>query len=860
MSHMQLSLQPLKPQTMLGGRYRLEREVGRGGMAIVYLARDLKLDRDVAVKVLLGELAFAMGPERFRREINVVSRLSHPHILPIDDYGELDGHLYYVMPFVSGETLHKRLERERQLPLSEAVRIAAEVASALDYAHRNGIVHRDIKPENILLQNGEALVADFGIARAITEGGGAKLTSTGITLGTPAYMSPEQASADPGLDGRSDIYSLGCVLYEMLAGQPPFSGPTAQAIIARHQLDEAPSLSIVRGTIPEEIEDLVMQALAKLPADRFASAGEFATELQKILVTGARPVRTSERRRKSTGRSRGRQSSNRQYLFAGLAAVPVVAAIVWAGIHFGGRAASNTTRIGTDSDPNHIAVTYFEDRTNGGQLRFLADGLTEALIDELSAVKQLKVISRNGVAPYKGKTVPLDSIQRALKVGTVVSGRVQEGGDGVQVTVSLEDASTKEMLGSSKVTRARGDVLSLQEDIAKEVALLLRKQIGREIEGMAARPSTKNAAAWEAFQRARMAFAGADTILAGGDMQAAAQRLAAADSEFAKVEAMDKNWAAPIVSRGWISFRKVTLIGFATGDTPQIDKWLNEAAAHAQRALDISPDDADGHDLRGTARYFRWMYNFPSYAPADQLLADAEADFRAAIKTNPLQATAWNGLSHLLNNKQQISEAKIAAKQAYDSDPYLSDIDKTIWRLFMNSLELNSRTEAENWCNVGRQRIPNNFRFTECKLWLFSLAGQTPTADSIWATYRQFLERTPPNLRKIHELKGGMMVAMGLARAGLPDSARSVASRSRGNPQIDAAFELVKMEAQARAVLASLPGNPRAAEDKAEAIKLMGRFWATNPQLRALAKSDESWWWDSIKDDPKYRTLVGLTP
>jgi serine/threonine-protein kinase len=859
MTHMQLpSLQPLKPQTMLGGRYRLEREVGRGGMAIVYLARDLKLDRDVAVKVLLGELAFAMGPERFRREINVVSRLSHPHILPIDDYGELDGHLYYVMPFISGETLHKRLERERQLPLSEAVRIAAEVASALDYAHRQGIVHRDIKPENILLQNGEALVADFGIARAITEGGGAKLTSTGVTLGTPAYMSPEQASADPGLDGRSDIYSLGCVLYEMLAGQPPFSGPTAQAIIARHQLDEAPSLSIVRGTIPEEIEDLVMQALAKLPADRFASAGEFATELQKILVTGARPVRTSERRRRSTGRAR-QKSSNKRFIIAGAAAVPVVAAIAWAAIHFSGGAASKASRIGGDADPTHIAVTYFEDRTNGGQLRFLAEGLTEALIDELSAVKQLKVISRNGVAPYKGKPVPPDSLQRALKVGTVVSGKVEEGSDGVQVTVSLEDALTKESLGSTTVKRARGDVLSLQEDIAKQVAILLRKQLGQEIQGMAAGPATRNAQAWEAYQRAKMTFAGADTILASGDMQAAGQRLAAADSEFAKVEAMDRKWAAPIVSRGWISFRKVTLIGFATADTPQIDKWLNEAAAHAQRALNIAPDDADAHDVRGTARYFRWMYNFPSYAPPDQLLADAEADFRAAIKTNPLQATAWNGLSHLLNNKQQISEAKIAAKQAYDSDPYLSDIDKTIWRLFINSLELNSRTEAENWCNVGRQRLPSNFRFTECKLWLFSLAGgQKPIVDSIWAAYREFVERSPANVKKINALKGGMLVAMGLARAGLPDSARSVAVRSRGNPQIDAAFELVKMEAQARAVLASEASNPRAAEDKDEAIRLLTRFWATNPQLRALAKSDESWWWDSVKDDPKYKALVGL--
>src|SRR5215218_3480638 len=277
MTHVQL--RPLQPQTLLGGRYRLEREIGRGGMAIVWLAQDLKLSREVAVKVLLGELAFAMGPERFRREIDTVSRLSHPNILPIEDYGEFEGQMYYVMPFISGETM----------------------------------------------------VADFGIARAITDGGGAKLTSTGVTLGTPTYMSPEQAMADPGIDGRSDIYSLGCVLYEMLAGQPPFSGPTAQAIIARHQLDEAPSLSIVRGTIPEEVEDVVMQALAKLPADRYANAGEMADELRNILSTGARPAKVSERRKNTTKRGLARAKQKRKpYVIAASVTLPVLAGAAFA--------------------------------------------------------------------------------------------------------------------------------------------------------------------------------------------------------------------------------------------------------------------------------------------------------------------------------------------------------------------------------------------------------------------------------------------------------------------------------------------------------------------------------------------------
>src|SRR5690349_524424 len=363
MTHVQL--RPLQPMTVLGGgRYRLEREIGRGGMATVWLATDMKLNREVAIKVLLGDLAFAMGPERFKREIDVVSRLSHPYILPIDDYGEHEGQLYYVMPFIAGETIHKRLEREKQLPVQDAVRIAHQVAMALDFAHQQGIVHRDIKPENILLQNGEALVADFGIARAITDGGGAKLTSTGVTLGTPTYMSPEQAMADPSLDGRSDIYSLGCVLYEMLAGQPPFTGPTAQAIIARHQLDEAPSLGIVRGTIPEEVEDIVAQAMAKLPADRYATAGAMADDLRNIMSTGARPARVSQSRRPRTTQKRRaqQQAKKRNTIIMAAVAVPVLAAAAWAGVHFLGKGGVAKSRIGTDTDPNHIAVLYFDDQ------------------------------------------------------------------------------------------------------------------------------------------------------------------------------------------------------------------------------------------------------------------------------------------------------------------------------------------------------------------------------------------------------------------------------------------------------------------------------------------------------------------
>jgi tRNA A-37 threonylcarbamoyl transferase component Bud32/tetratricopeptide (TPR) repeat protein len=267
-------------QAALSGRYTIERELGRGGMATVYLAQDVKHRRRVAIKVLQPELAAALGRDRFLREIETAARLNHPHILPLHDSGEADGFVYYVMPYVEGESLRDRLRRENQLAIEDAVTIAGEVASALSYAHSNDVVHRDIKPENILLSGGEAVVADFGIAGAIDAAGGGKLTQTGIVLGTVAYMSPEQASGERTLDGRSDVYSLGCVLYEMLVGEPPFTGATNQAIIAKRFTDPVPSARRLRDTVPQPVDRAIAKALARAPADRFASSHHFADALR----------------------------------------------------------------------------------------------------------------------------------------------------------------------------------------------------------------------------------------------------------------------------------------------------------------------------------------------------------------------------------------------------------------------------------------------------------------------------------------------------------------------------------------------------------------------------------------------------
>ncbi|MDB4879753.1 MAG: protein kinase, partial [Gemmatimonadetes bacterium] len=276
-------------EATLAERYRIEGEAGAGGMATVYVARDIRHGRRVAIKVLHPELSAMLGGDRFLAEIKTTAALQHPHILPLFDSGSADGHLYYVMPFVEGETLRVRLTRETQLPIADAVGIARQVASALEHAHRRGVVHRDIKPENILLQDGQALVADFGIALAVQSAGGQRMTQTGLSLGTPQYMSPEQAMGEREITARSDVYALGAITYEMLVGEPPFTGPTTQSIVARVMTEEPRPLVAQRKSIPPAVEAAVLTALEKLPADRFGSAAGFSAALDGRAPAGAAP-------------------------------------------------------------------------------------------------------------------------------------------------------------------------------------------------------------------------------------------------------------------------------------------------------------------------------------------------------------------------------------------------------------------------------------------------------------------------------------------------------------------------------------------------------------------------------------------
>jgi len=430
----------------LAGRYTIERELGRGGMATVYLARDLKHDRPVALKVLRPELAASLGADRFLREIQVTAHLTHPNILPLLDSGRADEFLYYVTPYVEGESLRSRLERERQLPVDEAVRLAAAVAGALDYAHRHQIIHRDIKPENILLEDGQAVVADFGIARALHAAESAKLTETGVAVGTVAYMSPEQATGEE-FDGRSDIYSLGCVLYEMLAGEPPFTGPTAQVVTARRLAGSVPSLHAVRDSVPRQIEQAIGKALAKLPADRFATAAEFADAL-----TPGGPAPRPTAFRLSWRRAGG-----------------VAAAFL---AIFGAVLVSRSKTHGArEPASNGVAVLYFDNLSRDTADAYLADGLTEELISRLGQVARLTVKSRNAVRRFRGRLADDPSaVGRALGVVHLVSGSVRHAGARLRVTVELVNAATGDRMWGQQYDRAEADLLGIQEDIAVTIA------------------------------------------------------------------------------------------------------------------------------------------------------------------------------------------------------------------------------------------------------------------------------------------------------------------------------------------------------------------------------------------------------
>ncbi|MFL5490750.1 MAG: protein kinase domain-containing protein [Gemmatimonadales bacterium] len=851
-------------RTALEERYAVERLIGEGGMATVYLANDIRHDRKVAIKVLRPELAASIGADRFLREIKVAAKLQHPNILPLYDSGEASDFLYYVMPFVEGESLRVLMEREQQLSLPDSIQLTCDIADALHYAHTNKVVHRDIKPENILLRDGRPLVADFGIARAVSAAG-EKLTETGMAVGTPHYMSPEQSLASEHIDGRTDQYSLACMLYEMLVGQPPFHGPNAMAILARHSLEAVPSLQVVRNSIPDEVEDAIMRALEKTPADRFPTIRDFADALAEVdLGSAARRTSSRSMRARSSAPQRVRRTTgsvraepkglpakalafarSRGKGFWSIVAVVILVALglsawwVWLRNGPASRAASGFS-------PNRIAVMYFGSRGPSDSLGYVADGLTEALIHELSQVKALQVISQNGVLPYKKSAVPPDSVARALKVGTLVQGTLTQAGERLRVSVSLINAASGSEIASKTLERPRSEIFELQDDLAKEVSVFLRERLGQEIKLEQTKVAAANPKAWEMVQQAQQLKNDLATVLEAGDTAAAARQLSLADSILAQASALDPKWITPIVTRGWLAYQRRALA--RPLDKAYLRDWLKRASDDAEQALAIRPDDPDALDLRGTTRYTQWFLNLaPGPAAAAKLLADAEQDLRRSVAANPGQAHSWAVLSHMLMRKSETAEGKLAALRAYEADPYLTDAPAILYRLFSSSLDLEDGVEANHWCSEGLSRFSDDPSFSECQILLFALPGQKPDVGKAWKLLDQYVKLYSPNERDFRQREGQLMVAMALARAGLPDSARAVALRARADATVDPGRELVYFEALLRNMLG----------DRDETLRLVGTYLATNPQDRETMAKDDSWWWNGIRDDPRFKSLVG---
>ena len=609
--------------------YTLERELGHGGMATVYLAHDLRHDRHVALKLMRPELAVTLGSARFLREIRLCARLQHPHILPVLDSGAVasrgDGAeaLWFTMPFVEGESLRSRLAREVRLPLGDALRIAREVADGLHYAHQHGVIHRDIKPENILLSGDHALIADFGIARAQTLGEerDERLTETGLTLGTPQYMSPEQAAGDRGIDARTDIYSLGCVLYEMLAGEPPITGPSQQAVLAKRLTEPAPQLSAVRE-VPPAVDRAVARALARAPGDRFASSADFAAALEPVPGSDSAP---SRKRWMPTGRMVGAM-----VVGAGLLAALLMSSL-----------ARGKGKPPAGNAPPSAAVLPFVDLSPEKDQEYFSDGLTEELITSLSQVKGLRVAARTSAFQFKGRNADAREVGRILDVRAVLAGSVRKSGKRLRVSAQLVNAVDGYQLWAQAYDRELTDVFAIQEEISRAIVDALRMELGVAGGAALSEVPTKDLEAYDLYLKGRFAW-----------NQRSAAALTEAVRYLEQAVSRDSSFA-----RAWAALADAYILLVPYADASREDTWTKARAA-ATRALALDSTLAEAHTaLAYGTMIYQWDW------PA------AEASFRRAIAANPDYATGHHWYADFLAGRGRLEESVREMERAHALDP-----------------------------------------------------------------------------------------------------------------------------------------------------------------------------------------------
>ena len=623
-------------RTGLAADYDVLRLLGRGGMATVYLAEDRRRGGKVAIKVLEPDLAGSVGHERFLREIRIASALRHPGILTVQDSGEANGLLYYVMPYVEGESLRERLARERQLPIDEAVAIATEVATALEAAHAMGFIHRDIKPDNIMLSGGHALLADFGIARAIDQAGTEKLTETGLAVGTPSYMSPEQWTGDI-VDGRSDLYALGCVTFEMLVGEPPFTGPTAQVILARHSMQDVPSLRLARPTIAPGVEIAVRRAMAKVPADRFSSAQQFAV----ALATPAAPGEDTSRvglgtlTLASPPVAPGRRRTMRIGVAAALLLVIAVGVFAWR------RGASDGAAL-----RSRVVVLPFRN-VGAPEDEYFAEGISEEITSRLSGIASLGVIARTSAVQYRNSSKSVRDIGVELGVGSLIEGSVRwdrRAGDapGVRITVRLIRVADGTQLWATDVTVQLKDVFAVQATVAeKVVAAMDQVLIEPEKARLAIRP-TQDMGAYDYYLRGNSYY---NKSWERGDVDSAIvmyQRAADLDPKFAEA------WAQLGKAHTWKH-----RLGY--DETPARLALARDAIAKARA---IRPDLPETLIAEGLYHYWgEWKYE----AAVDKLTK--------ARSIQPSNAWVYLQLGNIRRRQGQFMEAIRQYEKAGEFDP-----------------------------------------------------------------------------------------------------------------------------------------------------------------------------------------------
>jgi eukaryotic-like serine/threonine-protein kinase len=746
-------------------RYHLDRELGHGGMATVYLARDLKHDREVAVKVLRPELVQVLGRERFLAEIGLAAKLDHPHILTLIDSGEAGGSLYYVLPFVRGESLQRRLAVEHQLPVDEAVRIACQVASALDYAHRQGVIHRDIKPANIMLHEGEAMVTDFGIALTVREVDGQRLTESGLSLGTPRYMSPEQATGGHDLTPRSDLFSLGTVLYEMLTGEVPFGGRNPQAIIAKLLTDRPSSIRTVRETVPPELEAVVFRALAKVPADRFPSGAAFASALREALTpSGTGPVAAKPERRR------------RIRTWLALAALVLVAA---AGL-IRARATSKAPEVfqpaGVGRAPL-VVVSSFDNPGGDALAGSIARSLSQGIVDSLASLEGLRAVALAGASPQSA-----DSLLRGTEIGLVVSGSLERRGHELRAIGRVSDGATRVQLFSHGESASPDSARILEADLVERLARFVRRYVGTEVRQRSIAAGTNDSVARAYWNRA-MSIIGAAHPPEALDLPAQTlDRLVIADSLLGEAIRRDPRWMGPQIARGWSYLESAALYGSeGQRDSARIAAH-RKAVAAADAAIRSAPAEAESHELRGVALLGLW-FEAPS-DQADSIGRETEQELRRAIALDLNVARAWEALGTYYLFTGRFAEGRQAITQAQQADAFLlSEPNILRWQILAD-LNLERFADASQTCARGARWYPLELAFLNCRYVILGWsAADLKSAGRAWELGRKAEDQATPARRSDTYRTNLLMTAAILARAGHRDSAESLLRTFEGTRQ-----------------------------------------------------------------------------